>query len=98
MMLEKDLEAKFVREVKALGGLCLKWVCPGNRGVPDRLVLLPEGRIAFVELKRSADSKLGPLQGYWARTLRLMGFEVYAIHTPDEVKQIVQTFKGGGKP
>ena len=51
-ILEKDIEKRLVREVKKLGGLCLKWVSPGNSGVPDRIVLMPGGKAIFVELKR----------------------------------------------
>ena len=45
MTLEKDIERKLVDMVKRHGGLCLKWVCPGWSGVPDRIVLLPPGKI-----------------------------------------------------
>ena len=50
-MLEKQIEAALVRRVKELGGLCEKFVSPGRRSVPDRIVTLPGGRIVFVELK-----------------------------------------------
>ena len=49
-MLERDIEKALVRRIKALGGLCEKFVSPSNIGVPDRLVTLP-GKIVFVELK-----------------------------------------------
>ncbi len=50
-MLEKQIERALVRRVKDLGGLCEKFVSPGRRSVPDRIVTLPGGRIIFVELK-----------------------------------------------
>lgn len=50
-MLEKQVEAALVRRVKELGGLCEKFVSPGRRNVPDRIITLPNGRIVFVELK-----------------------------------------------
>jgi hypothetical protein len=50
-MLEKQVEATLVRRVKELGGLCEKFVSPGRRSVPDRIITLPNGRIVFVELK-----------------------------------------------
>ena len=50
-MREKTVENKLVKAVKALGGLAPKFISPGFDGVPDRLVLLPKGRIAFIELK-----------------------------------------------
>lgn len=51
-MLEKELEAYLVKRVKELGGRSYKWVSPGNVGVPDRIVMLPGGRIIFIELKQ----------------------------------------------
>ena len=53
-MREKTIEAKLVKAVKSMGGLAPKFVSPGFDGVPDRLVLLPDGKIAFVELKAEA--------------------------------------------
>ena len=50
-MLERDIEKALVARVKDLGGLCEKFVSPGRRSVPDRIVTLPGGRIIFVELK-----------------------------------------------
>jgi len=49
--LEKQVEARLVRKVKALGGECWKFVSPANRGVSDRIVLF-KGEVFFVELKR----------------------------------------------
>lgn len=56
-MLEKAVEAALVRRVKVLGGLCEKFVSPGRRSVPDRLVTLPGGRIIFVEIKHQGGSR-----------------------------------------
>lgn len=50
-MKESEIEARLVRGVKALGGVAYKFVSPGNVGVPDRVVVLPGGRVIFVELK-----------------------------------------------
>ena len=73
-VLEKEIEAKLVKLVKQTGGLCLKWVCPGWAGVPDRIVLLPGGRVMFVELKKPKGGKLSERQIWWARKLRSLGF------------------------
>lgn len=53
-MREKEVEQKFVKAVKLAGGFCIKFTSPGFNGVPDRLVLLPKGRMAFIELKAPA--------------------------------------------
>ena len=50
-MLEKVIEAAFVKRVKALGGMAEKFTSPNKRSVPDRIVTLPGGVIFFVELK-----------------------------------------------
>lgn len=50
-MREKTIEAKLVKITRSMGGLALKFLSPGFDGVPDHLVLLPKGGIAFVEMK-----------------------------------------------
>lgn len=77
--LEKDIEQKLRREVEHRGGRCLKWVCPGWSGVPDRLILLPGGRIYFVETKRPKGGKLSALQKKWRQWLTELGFSVWTI-------------------
>ena len=56
-MREKTLEALLVQAVKSMGGLAPKFVSPGLDGMPDRIVLLPHGKIAFVEVKRMGRSR-----------------------------------------
>ena len=73
--LEKDIEKKLVNMVKHRGGLCLKWVCPGWAGVPDRIVLLPGGKVIFVELKRPKGGVVSTRQKWWAHKLTLLGFD-----------------------
>ena len=50
-MLEKEIEAWLNKKIKELGGLSFKFVSPNNPGVPDRIYILPGGRVYFVELK-----------------------------------------------
>ena len=83
-MREKTIEAKLVKNVRSMGGLALKFSSPGFDGVPDRLVLLPKGRIAFVEMK-APDKMLRPLQVRRKRQLEALVFSVYCI---DGVEQI----------
>lgn len=77
--LEKDLERNLVDRVIRYRGLCLKWVCPGHAGVPDRIVLLPGGKIVFAELKRPRGGRRSPLQKRWAKTLSDLGFRCWTI-------------------
>ena len=77
--LEKSIENVLRKAVEDAGGLCLKWTCPGHRGVPDRMILFPGGIIAFVELKRpGAKVKAGRLQG-WRQRLWEFGFPCYEV-------------------
>ena len=80
-MRESIVEKKFAAEVKKRGGLAVKFVSPGFNGVPDRLVLFPGGRMAFVELKAPGET-MWPLQQYRARQFAALGFRVYTVdHT-----------------
>jgi len=92
-MLEKDIEKHLTKKVKELKGRCLKWVCPGWAGVPDRMVLLPRGRIYFVELKREKGGRLSKLQEKWHEWLRELGFEVFVLWSKDEVNDFIAYVK-----
>lgn len=74
-MLEKEIERKLKKRVEALGCLCLKFESPGFTGVPDRIILMPGGRLFFVELK-APGQKERPRQEYVQRQLRNLGFIV----------------------
>lgn len=87
-MRERAIENRFRNEVQKRGGRALKFTSPGNRGVPDRIVILPEGRTVFVELK-APGKKLEPLQVKWASILRGMGHTVYAIDSQSGVDQFI---------
>ncbi len=83
-MREKVIEQQLVKAVKSMGGIAPKLVSPGFDGLPDRLVLLPGGRLAFVELKAPGKS-LRPLQEKRKRQLQALGFLVFCV---DNVRQI----------
>ena len=77
--LEKDLEKKLRTKVEALGGRCLKWVCPGWVGVPDRIILLPGARIYFVETKKPRGGELSAMQKKWREWLKGLGFSYWVV-------------------
>ncbi len=81
---EKRVEKIFTDAVKKMGGMAVKFVSPGLAGVPDRIVLLPGKKIAFVELK-APGKKPRPLQVKRMRQLECLGFPVYVV---DRVEQI----------
>lgn len=89
-MLESYLEKKILKPaVEALGGRCRKLVTPGYTGSPDRMVLLPGGRIIFVEMKGS-EKEPRPRQLAVHRELRALGFEVWVIRNREEVKKFIE--------
>ena len=87
-MREKTIEAKLVMAVKNMGGLAPKFISPGLDGVPDRLVLLPGGKLAFIELK-APGKELWPLQVRRKRQLEALGFLVYCIDRPEQIGGII---------
>ena len=91
-MREKSIEAKLVDAVKAAGGVCWKFTSPGTAGIPDRIVLLPSGRIAFVEVKASGE-KLRPLQRLRIRTLRRLGFKAFVLDNPEQIGGILDAIQ-----
>jgi len=87
-MREKTVESKFTSAVKAKGGLAVKFTSPGFNGMPDRLVMFPGGRIAFVEVKAPGETPR-PLQRSRHRLLRRMGFKVYVLDSIDQIGGII---------
>lgn len=87
-MLEKVIEKKLVAAVKKMGGIAAKFVSPGLDGMPDRLVLLPNGKMAFVELK-APGKKLRPLQLRRIKQLQQLGFACYVIDNDDQIGGIL---------
>ena len=83
-MREKQIENQLVSQVKKIGGIAPKFVSPGFAGMPDRLVFIPDGHIAFVELK-APGKKPRPLQLARHRLLRLLGFRVYVIDGAEQI-------------
>ena len=87
-MREKQIEQKLVQAVKAMGGICPKFVSPGYDGMPDRLILLPNGRMAFAELKAHG-KKPRPLQTARHKMLKRLGFRVYVIDAAEQIGGII---------
>lgn len=82
---EDTVETHLRKRVKGLCGLCIKLNPFGVRGIPDRLVLLPGGIVAFIELKRPVGGAFEPLQERWHGKLRQLGFRVYVCNTKASV-------------
>lgn len=88
-MLERAVEAHLVRRVRAAGGLALKWVSPSLVGVPDRVLLLPGGRVVFVEVKRPGSGRLSAAQQRVIRLLHGLGVEAYVIYSKVEADELL---------
>ncbi len=95
-MLETDVEQYLRKKVKTeLHGLALKFVSPGFNGVPDRIILVPMGRIYFVETK-APGKKLRKLQEWVCGVIRGLGFVVLRIDTKPKVDAFVREVKNDG--
>ena len=92
-MREKIIEQKLVQAVKAMGGTALKFTSPGFDGMPDRLILLPCGKIAFIEVKRHGE-KPRPLQEARHGMLRRLGFAVYVLDNGAQIGEILEQIGG----
>lgn len=88
MMREREIEKKLVDAVKTQGGVCWKFVSPGTAGVPDRIILMPMGRIAFVEVKAPGESPR-KLQLARHRLLRRLGFRTFVLDNPEQIGGIL---------
>jgi len=86
--LEKEIEQKLVALAKRYRGKCLKWVCPGWSGVPDRILLLPGGRVIFVELKRPQGGVLAKRQEWWRAELWKLGFDAYVVRDQADINTL----------
>ena len=91
-MREREVEAALVKAVKDRNGMALKFVSPGLSGVPDRIVLLPHGRLAFVELKRPGE-KMRVLQEKRKRQLQKLGFLVFCVDSKDEIGGVLDAIQ-----
>lgn len=91
-MLEKQIENKLTRSAKKAGGIALKFVSPGFAGIPDRIVLLPDGMCAFVELK-APGKHTRPLQTARHRMLQKLGFKVYVIDSAEQIEGVIDDIR-----
>lgn len=96
-MKESQIEAKLVKMVEERGGMCLKFISPGRRGVPDRIVITPTGHITFVELKTES-GKLQPIQKWQIEEMRKRHVTVWVLKGRCEVEAFVAALFPQGVP
>jgi hypothetical protein len=88
-VLESAVQRVLVNGVKALGGMTAKLDSSINVGVPDLLVLLPDGRFWLVEVKQGK-GHLRPVQRAWIQKASTLGHTVYVLHGPVEVRRFLK--------
>lgn len=95
-MLESEVEKYLCKRVKKeLKGMALKFVSPGFNGVPDRIILIPPGRLYFVETKAPGE-KLRKLQEWVKGLITELGFKVFRLDTKDGVDEFIKAVKRNG--
>ena len=87
-MLEREVEKKLVDGVRRMGGRAYKFVSPGNDGVPDRIVVLPDTAPMFVELKTES-GKLSSLQKVQITRLEKLGQTVVVLYGAKDVENFL---------
>ena len=91
--MEKDIEKKFTKAIRHVDGIALKLVSPSFNGIPDRLVLMPKGKIGFVEIKDKG-KKPRALQILRHNMLRQLGFKVFVLDDVDDIEKIIKEIGG----
>jgi hypothetical protein len=91
-LLERDIERYLVRRVKGLGGVAYKFVSPSNRGVADRLVVLPQGVVWFVEVKKEG-GRMSTLQELFKRDMLALGQNYMTLWDMDDVDTFIKGVK-----
>ena len=92
-MRESTIESRLREEAKKRGGMAIKFVSPGLNGVPDRLVLMPYGRVAFVELKAPGKTPRAS-QLKRKRQLERLGFRVYVVDGVEQIGGVLNEIQG----
>lgn len=87
---EKFLEKKLSEEIKRIGGMSIKLLSSCLTGLPDRLCLLPKGRLFFIEMKTTG-KKPTKIQTIIHGKLEALGFPVLVIDTSEKIKTFIQT-------
>jgi hypothetical protein len=85
-MRESEIETHLNWQVAKMGGLSFKFKSPNNRGVSDRVVCLPDGRVWFIELK-APKGKRSPLQIMFADSMQAMGQKYALLSSVEHVQE-----------
>ena len=91
--LEKDIEKECCAHARSLGIAALKLALIGLRGFPDRTLLVPQGKVIFVEFKRDSNCKLSPSQEKYKELLERLGFKYYVVYSLEQFKDILWIYQ-----
>lgn len=94
-MLEREIERRLGARLRKAGCMFLKFVSPGATGVPDRIVIAPDGRLYFIELKTD-DGKLSKMQEVMISQLRAHGQAVKVLHGMRECMEFADMILSDG--
>lgn len=89
MHTEKQIENYLKRKFESIGSIVLKFTSPGQAGVPDRIIILPDGYTIFVEVKCKT-GRVAPLQEYWRKKLIRQGAEAFFVWSYDDVDKLIK--------
>nr|DAM27364.1 MAG TPA: Nuclease [Caudoviricetes sp.] len=92
-MREQNIEKYLTERMKKIGGKSYKWVSPGNSGVPDRLIIFPDGQIVFVELKAPGNTPT-KRQRFVHRELRKLNCNVLVIDSKKQIDALIAKWGG----
>lgn len=88
-MREKAIELKLRKVVEQAGGVAIKYPATLVAGFPDRIILMPNGRVSFVEVK-APGKKPTAIQQWWHTKLIGLGFKVYVIDSVEQIKEVLE--------
>ncbi len=91
-MKESEIERWLVSQIKAMGGIADKFVSPGNPGVPDRIIVMPDGRVIFAELKTEI-GRLSNIQKWQRERYRRMGVDYRIVKGMKAARELVKELK-----
>ena len=91
-MVESNIEKKLAKAAKRAGGMAIKLYCPNYVGMPDRIVLIAIGKVAFVEVKAPGE-KPRKIQQKRRRELETLGFRVYVLDDEKEIGGIIDEIR-----
>lgn len=94
MIRERDVEHRLVSLARSRGWGCVKFIPDNEQGMPDRLLLLPNGRCAWIETKTKG-GRLSDIQKYTHKRLREMGQVVYVVWTKEQAEELIETYVTG---